>query len=112
MASSPGKETMPLLIIRLLPIVFLSGCSMQQLVVDKFGDALSRESDVYASDPDLELVGAATPFGLKLTESLIAESPRHRGLLLAASRGFTQYAYAFVEVPADEIEDRDVAAAF
>ena len=56
--------------------------------------------------------GAATPFGLKLTESLIAESPRHRGLLLAAARGFTQYAYAFVELPADEIEERDVAAAY
>ena len=44
-------------------------------------------------------------------ESLLAESPKHRGLLLAASSGFTQYAYLAVQVPADEVEARDIAAA-
>jgi hypothetical protein len=32
--------------------------------------------------------------------------------LLAAARGFTQYAYGYVELPADLIEERDVAAAY
>ena len=95
-----------------LSIALLPACSIQQMVVDKVGDSLARGGQAYASDPDLELVGTATPFGLKLMESLIAESPRHRGLLTAASRGFTQYAYAYVEVPADEIEERDLAAAY
>ena len=36
-----------------------------------------------------ELVREAVPFSLKLIESLLAESPRHRGLLLAACKGFT-----------------------
>ena len=38
--------------------------------------------------------------------------PDHRGLLLAAARGFTQYAYVYVQMPADESEERDVAAAY
>jgi predicted anti-sigma-YlaC factor YlaD len=44
-------------------------------------------------------------------ESLLAESPRHKGLLFATASGFTQYAYAFVQQDADELEDQDFAAA-
>jgi predicted anti-sigma-YlaC factor YlaD len=44
-------------------------------------------------------------------ESLLAENPRHPGLLAAAASGFTQYAYAFVQEDADEAEPRDLAAA-
>lgn len=82
------------------------------MVVDRVGDALAHDGDVYASDDDIELVGAATPFGLKLMESLLAESPQHRGLLLATARSFTQYAYAYVESPAADLDERDVAAAY
>ena len=39
---------------------------------------------MYETDDDLVLVGDALPFGLKLTESLLAQSPNHRGLLLTA----------------------------
>jgi predicted anti-sigma-YlaC factor YlaD len=44
-------------------------------------------------------------------ESLLAENPRHEGLLLASASGFTQYAYAFVQQDADEMEEKDFAAA-
>jgi len=88
-----------------------SGCSLQRFVVDRAGNALSGDNTVFASDDDPDLIAAATPFGLKLTESLLAKSPEHRGLLLSAAQGFTQYAYAFVEMPADETELHDVAAA-
>jgi len=56
-------------------------------------------------------VREALPFALKLIESLLEESPRHRGLLLAAAGGFTQYTYAFVQQDADEAEDHDLQAA-
>jgi predicted anti-sigma-YlaC factor YlaD len=56
-------------------------------------------------------VGEALPFSLKLMESLLAESPKHRGLLLAASSGFTQYAFVYVQVPAEETEGEDLAKA-
>jgi predicted anti-sigma-YlaC factor YlaD len=44
-------------------------------------------------------------------ESLLNENPRHKGLLSATASGFTQYAYAFVQQEADEMEATDLAAA-
>jgi predicted anti-sigma-YlaC factor YlaD len=44
-------------------------------------------------------------------ESLLAESPSHKGLLFAASSGFAQYSFAFVQQEAEEIEGHDVAKA-
>jgi predicted anti-sigma-YlaC factor YlaD len=90
----------------------LSGCAIKPFIVNKVGNALANGGDVYASDSDVELVGAASPFGLKLLESLLAESPKHPGLLLALTRGFTQYAYAFVDAPADVLEEHDVTGAY
>jgi hypothetical protein len=88
-----------------------AGCSVREQVARSLGDALAEGGETYASDEDIELVGAATPFGLAI-ETLLAVVPDHRGLLLAAARGFTQYAYVFVQSPADELEERDVAAAY
>ena len=62
---------------------------------------------VFAEDSDPELVREAIPFALKTTEALLAESPEHDGLLLTACKGFTQYAYAFVETDAELIENTD-----
>ena len=89
----------------------LPGCSMHRMVVDRAGDALASSSTTFAADDDPELVRAAAPFSLKLMESVLAESPNHRGLLSAAARGFTQYSYAFVQLDAEELDDRDVAGA-
>jgi len=89
-----------------------TGCSVRQYAAGKLGDALAEGGDVYASDDDIELVGAAVPFGLKTIESLLQTVPEHRGLLLAAARVFTQYAYVYVQMPADELEARDVSAAY
>jgi predicted anti-sigma-YlaC factor YlaD len=88
------------------------GCSVREYAAGSIGDALAGGGDVYAADDDIELVGAATPFGLKTIESLISAAPTHRGLLLAAARGFTQYAYVYVQLPAEEAEERDVAYAY
>jgi predicted anti-sigma-YlaC factor YlaD len=59
---------------------------------------------------DPELVKDALPFALKTIESLLAERPDHRVLLLAACRGFAQYSYAFVETEAEKLEDVDFEA--
>jgi len=87
------------------------GCSIKRLAVNKVGDALAGGGTVFASDDDPELVKAAVPFSLKLMESLLAESPKHKGLLFATSSGFTQYAYAFVQQEADEVEGENLANA-
>jgi predicted anti-sigma-YlaC factor YlaD len=81
------------------------------MAVNKLGDALAGGGTVFASDDDPELVKAAAPFSLKLIESLLAENPRHEGLLLAACSGFTQFGFGFVKQDADEKEDVDLAAA-
>ncbi len=89
----------------------LSGCSIKRIAINQLGDALAQSGSTFASDNDPELVKDALPFSLKLIESLLAESPRHRGLLLAACSGFTQYSYAFVKEQADETEPEDFARA-
>jgi predicted anti-sigma-YlaC factor YlaD len=103
-------------IMRLLAIVtFLCvaacGCSVRKYAINKLGDALAQSGSTFASDEDPELVKEALPFSLKLIESLLAESPRHRGLLVAAASGFTQYSYGFVKQKADEVESKDFALA-
>jgi TRAP transporter T-component len=85
-------------------VTLLSGRAVRHVLLNRVDDAIAASGAVYTSDPDVERVGAASLFGLKLIESPIAEPPRQRGLLLAASRGFTQYAY--VESPTDELEER------
>ena len=106
----------PLLFVRglftaTLALVF-SGCAtVNRVAVNKLGDALAGGGTVYASDNDPALIRDAAPFSLKLMESLLASTPDHSGLRLAAAGGFTQYAYAFVQQEAEALEDTDVAAA-
>lgn len=88
-----------------------TGCSVRKLAVNKVGDALAGGGNTFASDDDPDLVRQAVPFSLKLMESLLAESPKHQALLRATAGGFTQYAYAFVQQDADELEGKDFAAA-
>lgn len=89
----------------------LPACAVKKLAVNSLGDALAESGGTYASDDDPDLVADASPFALKTIESLLAVSPRHRGLLLAAVRGFTQYGYAFVQQEADFVEEQDLARA-
>src|SRR5579871_4533985 len=88
-------------------LVVLSGCSVKKYAINQLGNALSGTGSTFGSDDDPELIRAAVPFSLKLIESLLAESPKHKGLLLAAAQGFTQYSYAFVQEDADELYDTD-----
>jgi predicted anti-sigma-YlaC factor YlaD len=91
--------------------VAASGCSLKTYAINMVGNALSSGDSVYETDDDLELVGAALPFGLKLTESLLAQSPNHPGLLLTACRGFVLYAYAYVSYAAELGAESDLDVA-
>jgi len=88
-------------------LFLLGGCSVKKMAMNQIGDALSGGGTVFSSDEDPELVKDALPFSLKLMESVLAETPKHQGLLTALTSGFTQYAYGFVQLDADEIEDDD-----
>jgi predicted anti-sigma-YlaC factor YlaD len=87
-----------------------AGCSVKRFAVNRVGDALASGGSNYESDDDVQLVGSALPFGLKLIESLLAESPRHKGLLMTACQGFSTYSYLYVKQDADRLADQDLAA--
>lgn len=89
----------------------LGACSIQRLAINSIGDALASSGSVFQGDNDPVLIREALPFSLKLIESVLAEQPDHRGLLLAATRGYLLYTYAFVDFAAEEasLEDIDEA---
>jgi hypothetical protein len=93
-------------------LMAVGGCSMQDLVLRRVADAAAGEAGVFASEPDIAFAAASIPAALKANEALLVRQPAHRGLLTAAARGFTQYAYAFVQLPADEMEAADLQGAY
>ena len=101
-----GEAMRRLILISVLGLS-LSACSIKQTAVNMIGDALAGGGGVYASDEDPELVFEALPFGLKTYESLLETSPEHRGLLQAAAKGFTVYAY-LIQNKADRLAERDL----
>jgi predicted anti-sigma-YlaC factor YlaD len=97
----------------LVPIILIAavsiGCSIKKIAVNKLGNALASTGTTFDRDDDPDLVGDALPFALKLMESLLAESPRHAGLLLATASGFTEYSYTFVGQRAERAFTENVA---
>src|SRR5947207_2161998 len=102
---------MRLVALCLLAALASGGCSIKKFAINKLGDSFANSGATFAADDDPELVGQALPFSLKLVEGLLAESPRHRGLLFAAASGFTQYAYVYVQQDADIAESDSVERA-
>ena len=88
-------------------MVIASSCSVRKFAINKIGDALAEGGSTYESDDDLELVQGALPFALKLVETMLEESPKHRGLLFTAAQGFTSYAYLAVQQDMDRAKGVD-----
>lgn len=87
--------------------VLSAACSVKKFAVRQVGDALSSGTSVYETDPDVELVGGALPFSLKLVESLLDVTPRHRGLLVTAAKSFALYSLAYVDAPGEILVEED-----
>lgn len=105
---SPSRSAPALLAVLAL---LLPACSLKKTAVNVVGGALAGGGGSLASDDDPELVAAAIPFGLKTMESLLETSPENEDLLLSATSGFVQYAYAFVQAEADYVESKDLPRA-
>src|SRR5262245_48978964 len=79
----------------------LTGCGLiKHKAVGMVASTLASSGDVFTRDDDLELVGQAIPFGLKLYESLLDSSPKNKDLLIATCSNFTQYGVAYIETEA------------
>ena len=101
----------PLLLLACTLLILTPGCSIKRFAVNQVGNALASGGSTFTSDDDPDLVADAIPFGLKMYESLLAESPKHPGLLLAAAQGFTEYSYAFVDSRIDEVREDNLGRA-
>jgi predicted anti-sigma-YlaC factor YlaD len=90
------------------------GCALvKRKAVGMVASTLVSSGDVFTRDDDLELVGEAIPFGLKLYESLLDSAPKNKDLLIATCSNFTQYGVAFLETEAavlGEAEHHDEVA--
>ena len=102
-ARNPVRAATPLAVF-LAAAVVLPGCSLKTMAVKTVANTLSDTGDVFTRDDDPELIRDATPFALKLYESLLESVPTHVPLLVATCGSFTQYGYAFLEAEADGLD--------
>ena len=87
----------------------LSACMPRQLLVNSAADALTAQGPV--DEEDLGLAREASAFYLKVSESLLRQTPGHLPLAESVASGFTQYAYAFVAFEAERLAPTDAKAA-
>jgi len=93
----------------LLVSLLLAGCAPRTLLMKGVADELASQGQ--AEEEDLGLARDAAAFYLKLSESVLRQTPGHPALAEAVAGGFTQYAYAFVAFDAEKLEATDVRAA-
>ena len=102
-ARNPVRAVTPLAVF-LAAAVVLPACSLKTMAVKTVANTLSDTGDVFTRDDDPELIRDATPFALKLYESLLESVPTHVPLLTSTCGSFTQYGYAFLEAEADGLD--------
>ena len=97
------------LLILLTISILLSACSPRYFIVQGVANELASQGQ--AVEDDLVLAREASAFYLKLSESVLRQTPGNLKLAEAVSAGFTQYAYAFVSFEAERVEAKDIKAA-
>jgi tetratricopeptide (TPR) repeat protein len=107
----PPRSLVPAALVLLAVLACLPGCSIRRMAVKSVANSLTQGPDVFGTDDDPELVRDALPFGLKTMESLLATLPEHEGLLLTLCKGYTQYAYAYVQSEGDLLVNSDYVRA-
>ena len=86
----------------------VTGCgAIKTSAIKSVADTLSQGGTTFTSHNDPELIEGALPFALTLYESLLDSIPKHEPLLTATCAAYTQYAYGFVQVHAEETQFDD-----
>jgi len=71
--------------------------------VNSLANALSGSTGgSFTEDDDLQFVGDAIPFALKLMESVSDQAPEHEPIRESLCSGFTEYSLVYVKWPADQ----------
>ncbi|MDR0388867.1 MAG: TRAP transporter TatT component family protein [Spirochaetaceae bacterium] len=92
-------------------LVFLTcaSCSINRLAMKKAADMMGGggSTEAFTGDNDIELVGDALPFAIKMYETLLVSNPDHQGLLLTTGSLFIMYSNAYVQSPAEMLDNED-----
>ena len=88
----------------------LAACSPRYLIVQSLGNELAGQGRAVEEDPGL--AREASAFYLKLSESLLKESPGNTKLAESVCAGLSQYAFAFVAFEAEKLAASDANAAY
>ena len=88
----------------------LGGCSPTALIKRSLGDELAKQGQSQEDDPGL--AREASAFYLKLSESLLADTPDNLKLAEAVAAGLSQYTYAYVAFEAERLAARDAQGAY
>ena len=76
----------------------LSGCaSARRVGIGAAAPAFTASLRAYETETDLSVARAAAPALMKLVEGLIESAPSDRDLLTVVARGWTEFAFAFLE---------------
>ncbi|MDX1383958.1 MAG: TRAP transporter TatT component family protein [Thermoanaerobaculia bacterium] len=78
-------------------MLLVTACSPRRYAARTFARTLDEASMLFLEEEDLALAGAALPFALKMDEVLLEQAPGDRRLLQSACRGFTLYAWGWVD---------------
>jgi hypothetical protein len=107
---APMRALVQALLLSIL-LLALSGCSLKQVALNSVADMLSSPTGgSFSQDDDLQFVGEALPFALKLMEAINDGTPKHVAMKLTLASGFTQYGVVFVEWPATQAKYDDFDA--
>ncbi|MGD9898189.1 MAG: TRAP transporter TatT component family protein [Calditrichaceae bacterium] len=90
------------IILTLITILILSGCSMNRIVVNQMIPVLKNSADALYEETDLKIAEQALASNLKLLEGLLKSDPNNKELLLLTAEGYAGYALGFTEDEAPE----------
>ena len=94
----------------LFGVLSLTSCaSVRRAAIRAAADMLSSPegAGTFTSDDDPQLVADSLPLALKLHEVLLEQDPRNHDLAAAAGRNYIMYSGAFVQMPADMLDDEE-----
>ncbi len=94
----------------MLGLTLLSPGCVKKAAVNALANTLSGETGgSFTQDDDLQFVGDAIPFAIKLMESVADQAPDHQPIRATLCASFTQYAVVYIKWPADQQRYRDFA---